>query len=58
MQGTVWANMFCVVLLDRLGKLVYKNPKLLYYYKEEIEIPPLQRVDDVLSVQKCDIDST
>ena len=30
MQGTVWANMFCVVLLDRLGKLVYNNPKLLY----------------------------
>ena len=33
MLGTVWANMFCVVLLDKLGKLVYNDPKLLYYYK-------------------------
>ena len=34
MQGTVWANMFCVVLLDKLGKLVYSDPTLLYYYKK------------------------
>ena len=58
MQGTVWANMFCVVLLDRLGKLVYSDPKLLFYYKEEIAIPPLEMVDDVLSVQKCGIESS
>ena len=28
MKGTMWANMFCVVLLDKLGKLVYSNPRL------------------------------
>ena len=28
MKGTVWAHMFCVVLLDKLGKLVYSNPRL------------------------------
>ena len=33
MQGSVWANMCCVILLDRLGKLAYNNPTLLYYYK-------------------------
>ena len=53
MQGTVWANMFCVVLLDKLGKLVYTNPKLLYYYNQEVAVPLLQMVDDVFSVQKC-----
>ena len=50
MQGTVWANMFCVVLLDKLGQLVYDNPKLLYYYNQEVAVPPLQMVDDVLSI--------
>ena len=58
MQGTVWANMFCVVLLDKLGKLVYSDPKLLYYYKQEIAIPPLEMVDDVLAIQKCGKDSS
>ena len=58
MQGTVWANMFCVVLLDRLGKLVYNDPKSLYYYKTEVAIPPLEMVDDILSIQKCGKDSS
>ena len=39
--------------MDKLGKLVYSNPALLYYYKGVVGIPPLQMVDDVLSVQKC-----
>ena len=33
MQGSVWGSMCCVVLMDKLGKLAYKNPQLLYYYK-------------------------
>ena len=53
MQGTVWKNMFCVVLLDKLGKLVYSDPTLLYYYKKEVAIPPLEIVDDVLAINKC-----
>ena len=57
MQGTVWANMFCVVLLDKLGKFVYNNPRLLYYYNQEVAVPPLQMVDDVLSIQKYGQDS-
>ena len=53
MQETVWANMFCVVLLDQLGKFVYNNPRLLYYYNQEVAVPPLKFFDDVLSIQKC-----
>ena len=53
MQGTVWGNIFCVALLDKLGKYVYKNPDLLYYYKNCVPIPPLEMVDDVLAIQKC-----
>ena len=57
MQGTVWGNIFCVTLLDKLGKYVYNKPDLLYYYKESVPIPPLEMVDDVLAIQKCGIKS-
>ena len=58
MQGSVWGSLCCVVLMDKLGKLVYSNPKLLYYYKGVVACPPLQMVDDVLGVQKCSPTST
>ena len=53
MQGSVWGSLCCVVLMDKLGKLVYNNPKLLFYYKGVVACPPLQMVDDILAVQKC-----
>ena len=53
MQGSVWGSLCCVVLMDKLGKLVYKNPNLLYYYKGVVACPPLQMVDDILGIQKC-----
>ena len=53
MQGTVWGNIFCVSLLDKLGKYVYDHPNLIYYYKQSVPIPPLEMVDDVLAIQKC-----
>ena len=30
MQGTVWANLCCTVLMDKLGKIMYKQPELMY----------------------------
>ena len=53
MQGSVWGSLCCVVLMDKLAKQVYADPKLLYYYKGIVEVPTLQMVDDILSVQKC-----
>ena len=53
MQGSVWGSLCCVVLMDKLGKLIHSQPKLLYYYKGIVACPPLQMVDDVLGVQKC-----
>ena len=53
MQGSVWGSICCVVLMDKLGKLAYENPDLLYYYKGLVATPPLQMVDDVLGIQKC-----
>ena len=53
MQGSVWGSLCCVALMDKLGKLAYKNPQLLYMYKGVVACPPLQMVDDILGVQNC-----
>ena len=53
MQGSVWGSLCCVVLMDKLGKLTYARPELLYYYKGIVEVPTLQMVDDILGIQKC-----
>ena len=53
MQGSVWGSLCCVVLMDKLGKLAYSNPDLLYMYKGVVGCPPLQMVDNVLCVQNC-----
>ena len=53
MQGSVWGSLCCVVLMDKLGKLAYRNPDLMYYYKGLVGTPPLQMVDDILGIQNC-----
>ena len=53
MQGTVWANLCCTVLMDKLGKMMYENPDLLYKYKGSVPVPCLQMVDDVMVLSKC-----
>ena len=58
MQGSVWGSLCCVVLMDKLGKLVYSRPELLYYYKGVVEVPTLQMVDDILGIQKCSSQAT
>ena len=44
MQGTVWASLKCTAQQDKLP---------IYTYKDEVEIPPIGYVDDVLTVAKC-----
>ena len=53
MQGSIWGSLSCVVVMDKLGKLVYNKPELLYRYKGLVGTPPLMMVDDILGVQKC-----
>ena len=53
MQGTVWGSLFCTTSMEKLGKYFYENKELLYMYKNEVEVPPLCMVDDILGVQKC-----
>ena len=53
MQGTVFGSIICTSVVDKLAKMFYTNPDLLYKYKKEVDIPPLGMVDDVLCVNKC-----
>ena len=53
MQGTVWAGLMCTATMDKLGKEVYKTPQLIYKYKGTVNVPPLEMVDDVLTISKC-----
>ena len=53
MQGTVWGSLNCTTTMDKFAKKVYNNDELLYKYRGEVSVPPLQMVDDILTVQKC-----
>ena len=53
MQGSVWGSLCCVVLMEKLGKHMYNNHELMYYYKGLVAVPSLQMVDDVLTITKC-----
>ena len=52
LQGTVWGPVQCFAHLDEIGKLAYYNEHILYKYKG-VTIPPLQQVDDILTISKC-----
>ena len=57
MQGTVNSGLFCTSTLDKLAKMVYNNSNLIYKYKGVTAVPPLEMVDDVLTISKCSITS-
>ena len=53
MQGTIWANICCVVLMDKLGKMAYNDHTLMYHYKGIVPCPPLEMIDDIMAFQEC-----
>ena len=53
MQGTVLAGLMCTCTIDKLGKLAYKDKSLLYKYINEVEVPPLEMVDYIITAIKC-----
>ena len=54
MQGTVNSGLFCTCTMDKLAKLVYNNKSL---YKGVADVPPLEMVDEVLTIKKFSITS-
>ena len=57
LQGSIWGSLCCVVLMDKLEKIVYRKPEILYHYKGLVGIPPLKMVDDILGIKKFDNES-
>ena len=57
MQGTVFGSIICTSVMDKLAKIFYQDEKLLYTYKNEVKVPVLGMVDDVLCVAKCGSDA-
>ena len=50
MQGTTWRSLFCTTTMDKLPQKIYKDKSLLYIYKGQVSVPPLEMVDDILTV--------
>ena len=44
-------------MIDTFGKECLKENKLLYMYKDDLGVPPLAMVDDVLAISKCGVES-
>ena len=53
MQGTVWASLQCTTTMDKLVQKAYEEDTLIYKYKGEVSVPPLEMIDNILTVQKC-----
>ena len=53
MQGTVWAGLICTSSMDKLAQQAYSDPTLLYKYRNNVSIPPLKMVNDVICASKC-----
>ena len=53
MQGTVWAGLMCTCTMDKLGQLAYQDKSLLYKYRGEVEVPPLEMIDDIITANNC-----
>ena len=54
MQG---APLECSVQVDTYGKECMDEDKYLFYYRENVSVPDVSMVDDLLSVSHCGKDS-
>ena len=43
----------CTCTMGKLGNLAYNDKNLLYKYKNTVEVPPVEMVDDKVTASKC-----
>jgi hypothetical protein len=53
MQGDVLAPLISSLQVDTIGKECLQDKKHLYFYKDEVPIPPLGLVDDLFTISTC-----
>lgn len=56
LQGTLWSGLICTTQMDKSPLNSYKN-KITYLYEGQVEVPPLEMVDDIHVPTKCNLDS-
>jgi hypothetical protein len=52
-QGDVFGPILCSKQVETFGKECLENHKFTDIYKNEVEIPPLSMVDDVICISEC-----
>ena len=57
MLGEVTGRGQCCNQVDTFGKECLEENELLYQYREDVGVPPLGMVDDVIAVSRCGADS-
>ena len=57
MQGETFGPLCCSVQVDTFGKECTNKKQLLYEYKDEVGVPPLAMVDDLVCISNCGLDS-
>ena len=57
LQGDVFGPLECSVLIDTFGKECMDQEKYLYMYKNEVGIPPLAMIDDLVTIAHCGTES-
>ena len=57
-QGDIFGPLFCAKQVDTIGKECLEEEKYTYIYREEVPIPPLSMIDDLLCVTECGFKTT
>ena len=52
-QGDVFSSFLCSKQVETFAKECLESNKYLYKYKDDVPIPPLSMVDDILCVSEC-----
>ena len=52
-QGDVFSSLLCSKQVATFAKECLESNKYLYKYKDDVPIPPLSMVDDILCVSEC-----
>ena len=43
----------CSNTMDKIGKEIYADPTHVYKFRDTVDVPPLEMVDDIFSASKC-----
>ena len=57
LRGEVFGPLECSVSVDSFGKECLEQEKYLYQYRNEVGVPPLAMIDDLVCPSVCGVNS-